>query len=237
MIAVAIAVIASVIAVTCGIVADSNHADSLTFLGLMVKTTAAQIFLAGAICTWALFASLWLLSVGIRRSKERSIELRMLKALHDRGLIDEDPQAPAAHAAAFPTRIAPIKAVLGAAIAGLVPHRATDANDSAMSATAQAAPPDPSDSTDSVLRPASAADSANPADSSDSTDSPDSTDSEPTIELAGLTEHADLADFAALGTSSAFGSFTTLDHIHLVAEPELGRHAESRRFYRTDPSN
>lgn len=80
MIAVAIAVIAGVVAVTCGIVADSNHADTLSFLGVMVKTTAAQIFLAGAICTWALFAAMWLLSVGIRRSKERGLELRALHA-------------------------------------------------------------------------------------------------------------------------------------------------------------
>lgn len=80
MIAVAIAVIAGVVAVTYGIVADSNHADSLTFLGVMVKTTAAQIFLAGAICTWALFAALWLLSLGVRRSRERGIELRELHA-------------------------------------------------------------------------------------------------------------------------------------------------------------
>jgi hypothetical protein len=87
MIAVAVAVIVGVVAVTCGIVADSNHADTLTFLGVMVKTTAAQIFLSGAICTWALFASLWLLSVGVRRSKERGIELRALKALRSRGII------------------------------------------------------------------------------------------------------------------------------------------------------
>lgn len=80
MIAVAIAVIAGVVAVTCGIVVDSNHADTLTFLGVMVKTTAAQIFLAGAICTWALFAALWLLSLGVRRSRERGIELRDLRA-------------------------------------------------------------------------------------------------------------------------------------------------------------
>lgn len=80
MIAVAVAVIIGVVAVTCGIVADSNHPDSLTFLGVMVRTTAAQIFLAGAICTWALFAALWLLSAGIRRSHERGIELRALRA-------------------------------------------------------------------------------------------------------------------------------------------------------------
>jgi len=81
MIAVALAVIAGVVAVTCGIVADSNHADTLSFLGLMVKTTAAQIFLAGAICTWALFAAVWLLSVGVRRSRQRGLELRALRAL------------------------------------------------------------------------------------------------------------------------------------------------------------
>jgi len=86
MIAVALLVIVGVVAMTCGIVADSNHADTLTFLGLIVKTTAAQIFLAGAICTWALFAAMWLLSVGIRRSKERGLELRLLKALRTRGL-------------------------------------------------------------------------------------------------------------------------------------------------------
>jgi hypothetical protein len=86
MIAVAVAVIIGVVAVTCGIVADSNHADTLTFLGVMVKTTAAQIFLSGAICTWALFASLWLLSAGVRRSKERGIELRAIKALRSRGI-------------------------------------------------------------------------------------------------------------------------------------------------------
>jgi len=81
MIAVALAVIAGVVAVTCGVVADSNHADTLRFLGLMVKTTAAQIYLAGAICTWALFAAVWLLSVGIRRSRQRGLELRALRAL------------------------------------------------------------------------------------------------------------------------------------------------------------
>ena len=48
--------------------------------------TAAQIFLSGAICTWALFASLWLLSIGVRRSKERGVELRALKAPHSHGV-------------------------------------------------------------------------------------------------------------------------------------------------------
>lgn len=144
MIAVALAVIIGVVAVTCGIVADSNHADTLTFLGVMVKTTAAQIFLAGAICTWTLFASLWLLSVGVRRSKERGIELRALKALRSRGL----PEA-------------------GIAASGIATGR--DAGREA--------------------------------------------DAEPTISLDAL--HTD---------------FLRTDH-----EPELERHAESARFYRTDP--
>jgi hypothetical protein len=106
MIAVALAVIAGVVAVTCGIVADSNHSDSLTFLGVMVKTTAAQIFLAGAICTWALFAALWLLSVGVRRSRERTIELRALRLGHYFGFDaegDEAAVAPAVPTAALAT--------------------------------------------------------------------------------------------------------------------------------------
>ncbi|HET9169973.1 MAG TPA: hypothetical protein VFN97_11065 [Actinospica sp.] len=107
------AVMIGVVAVTCGIVADSNHADSLTFLGVMVKTTAAQIFLTGAICTWALFASLWLLSIGIRRSKERGIELRAIKALRTRGIAighDAGPEADAEPTIRFdglPTDLAP----------------------------------------------------------------------------------------------------------------------------------
>ena len=101
MIAVAVAVIIGVVAVTCGIVADSNHPDSLAFLGVMVRTTAAQIFLAGAICTWALFAALWLLSAGIRRSRERGIELRALRAAAA-GVDFEAEEAASAAAAAAP---------------------------------------------------------------------------------------------------------------------------------------
>nr|WP_245594475.1 hypothetical protein [Actinospica robiniae] len=96
----AVAVIIGVVAVTCGIVADSNHPDSLAFLGVMVRTTAAQIFLAGAICTWALFAALWLLSAGIRRSRERGIELRALRAAASGVDFEAEEQAAAAAAAA-----------------------------------------------------------------------------------------------------------------------------------------
>lgn len=160
MIAVAIAVIAGVVAVTCGIVADSNHADTLTFLGVMVKTTAAQIFLAGAICTWALFASLWLLSVGVRRSKDRGIELRTRKALRSRGL---------------PT-------------AGIAAPGIATGHDAGYEADASTA------------------------------DSADAAGTEPTIELD------DAAGFGAL------------DRVHTVIEPELGRHVESKRYYRSGPS-
>ena len=331
MIAVAIAVIAAVIAVTCGIVADSNHADSLTFLGLMVKTTAAQIFLAGAICTWALFASLWLLSAGIRRSKERSMELRMLKALRRYGVPEELGPEPAREPGLEPepewewepipgnsisARIASLRAAFGAAIAGLVPKKASEANELTMSASAPAdaaaladaarpadaaalpnaahlanaanlsataiaagaaALADASRSVDAavlpdavhlanaanlsgtaigmgVALPSVATDPANTADSADAAesapepadlaDSPPEpaglSDSEPTVELpnfAELTDFADLAALGDLGTDPTFGSFSTLDHIHLIAEPDRGRRAESGRFYRADPSN
>ena len=289
MIAVALAVIIGVVAVTCGIVADSNHADSLTFLGLMVKTTAAQIFLAGAICTWALFASLWLLSAGIRRSKERSMELRMLKALRRYGLPGELGPEPAREPGLEPepewewepipgnsisARIASLRAAFGAAIAGLVPKKPSEANELTISASAPAdaatladaaVPPNAAHLANAanlsgtaigmgVALPSVATDPANTADSADAAESPpepadlaDSppepaglSDSEPTVELpnfAELTDFADLAALGDLGTDPTFGSFSTLDHIHLIAEPDRGRRAESGRFYRADPSN
>ena len=135
MIAAALAVIIGVVAVTCGIVADSNHADTLTFLGLMVKTTAAQIFLAGAICTWALFASLWLLSVGIRRSKERGVELRLLKVL----------RRPALSGVTGPLVRAAVSGIAGLApAAGTAKASRTD--DRSMSAPIPADAIDPADS-------------------------------------------------------------------------------------------
>jgi hypothetical protein len=85
-IAVAVAVIAAVVLVTGGVVAQSGTPDTLTFLGVTVRTTSAQIFLTGAICTWALLAAAWLLAVGVRRSRERGAQLALLRGrAPDRG--------------------------------------------------------------------------------------------------------------------------------------------------------
>ena len=96
MVAVGVAVIVAVILVTGGVVAESNTPDTLTFFGLTVRTTSAQVFLTGAICTWALLAAAWLLTAGIRRSRERGEQLAALKA-HGRSADDatDDVQAPA----------------------------------------------------------------------------------------------------------------------------------------------
>jgi hypothetical protein len=215
MIAVAVAVIIGVVAVTCGIVAGSNHADTLTFLGLMVKTTAAQIFLAGAICTWALFAALWLLSAGIRRSKERGLELRLLKAL----------RRPALFGAAAAT--APTMSPDRPNLAGLAPtaRTATGLDDQAMSAPAPA--------------PTHAAHMAAPADPTDSTDDP--ADSEPTIDFDDLDSPKafgsphDLNGSSDRGHPDNFNDPSALDHARPIAEPSLRRHIESGRFYRANP--
>lgn len=79
MIAVAVAVIAAVILLTGGVVAESDVPDTLAFFGVTVRTTSAQIFLTGAICTWALLAAAWLLAMGIRRSRERGAQLALLR--------------------------------------------------------------------------------------------------------------------------------------------------------------
>jgi hypothetical protein len=78
-IAVAVAVIAAVILLTSGVVAGSDTPDTLVFFGVTVRTTGAQIFLTGAICTWALLAATWLLAVGVRRSRERGAQLALLR--------------------------------------------------------------------------------------------------------------------------------------------------------------
>jgi len=61
------------------VVAESNTPDTLAFFGVAVRTTTAQIFLTGAICTWALLAAAWLLAAGIRRSRERGEQLTLLR--------------------------------------------------------------------------------------------------------------------------------------------------------------
>jgi len=78
-VAVGVAVIVAVILVTGGVVAESNTPDTLAFFGVTVRTTSAQVFLTGAICTWALLAAAWLLSAGIRRSRERGEQLAQLR--------------------------------------------------------------------------------------------------------------------------------------------------------------
>jgi hypothetical protein len=74
-IAVAVAVIGAVILLTGGVVAGSDLPGTLSFFGVTVHTTGAQIFLTGAICTWALWAAAWLLTAGIRRSRQRGAQL------------------------------------------------------------------------------------------------------------------------------------------------------------------
>jgi hypothetical protein len=222
MIAVALVVIIGVVAVTCGIVADSNHADTLTFLGLMVKTTAAQIFLAGAICTWALFASMWLLSVGIRRSKERGLELRLLKAVRRPRLSGAVGAAGSAMAANM-SRLAGLSPTTGLA---------NRADDQAMSA------PIPLDSATGTDR-ANAIYAANATSSTDPTDSADPADSEPTIDFDDYLDDSNALgrhhDFGDLSHVDDLGGPSTLDHVRSVTEPGLGRHVESGRFYRANP--
>ena len=224
MIAVAVAVIIGVVAVTCGIVADSNHADNLTFLGLMVKTTAAQIFLAGAICTWALFAALWLLSAGIRRSKERGLELRLLKAVRRPGLFG-------ATAAPGPTLSATRPDLAGLAPTPAPTTRiATGRDDQAMSAHAPAAPmPDFADLTDST---------EDPEDSEPTIDFDDLNSSNALSRPNGLNDSSTFArlhDFSDLGHPDNLNGPSALDHARSIAEPGLGRHIESGRFYRANP--
>ena len=85
MVAVGLMVIAAVVVLTGGVVADSTGPDSLTFFDVSVRATSAQVFLTGALCTWMLFAAVWLLTNGVRRSRLRSAELaearRMRRAL------------------------------------------------------------------------------------------------------------------------------------------------------------
>jgi hypothetical protein len=98
---VGVAVIVAVILVTGGVVAESNTPDTLAFFGVTVRTTSAQVFLTGAICTWALLAAAWLLSAGIRRSRERGEQLAALRARGRSSGEAPDPIQPAALADLF----------------------------------------------------------------------------------------------------------------------------------------
>lgn len=94
MIAVALGVIAAVLLLAVGVVTATATPDSLTFFGASIRTTSAQVFLIGAICTWALLVASWLLMVGIRRSRERGADLaaaRRQRAAASRGGSAADP--------------------------------------------------------------------------------------------------------------------------------------------------
>jgi hypothetical protein len=75
MIAVALGLIGLVIMIATGVAASSTGGDHLTFLGVGVQTTTAQVFLTGAIFGWVFVIALWLLRVGIHRSGERCAQL------------------------------------------------------------------------------------------------------------------------------------------------------------------
>lgn len=96
MIAVAVAVIGAVILLTGAVVAGPEIPGSLSFFGVTVHTTSAQIFLTGAICTWTLLAAGWLLSAGIRRSRRRGAQLALMRA-RDPGRGDEATVAQPSH--------------------------------------------------------------------------------------------------------------------------------------------
>lgn len=95
MIAVAVAVIVAVVLLTGGVVEQSDIPGTLQFFGVTVRTTSAQIFLTGAICTWALLAAAWLLTAGIRRSRERGAQLALLRGRAGSRTHDADSADPA----------------------------------------------------------------------------------------------------------------------------------------------
>lgn len=75
MIAVALGLISLVVMIATGVAASSTGGDRLTFLGVGVQTTTAQVFITGAIFGWVFVIALWLLRVGMHRSGERCAEL------------------------------------------------------------------------------------------------------------------------------------------------------------------
>jgi hypothetical protein len=75
MIAVALGLLSLVVMIATGVAASSGGDDHLTFLGVGVQTTTAQVFLTGAIFGWVFVIALWLLRVGIHRSAERCAQL------------------------------------------------------------------------------------------------------------------------------------------------------------------
>ena len=75
MIAVALGLLSLVVMIATGVAASSTGGDHLTFLGVGVQTTTAQVFLTGAIFGWVFVIALWLLRVGMHRSGERCAQL------------------------------------------------------------------------------------------------------------------------------------------------------------------
>lgn len=75
MIAVALGLLGLVVMIATGVAASSTGGDHLTFLGVGVQTTTAQVFMTGAIFGWVFVIALWLLRVGIHRSGERCAQL------------------------------------------------------------------------------------------------------------------------------------------------------------------
>ena len=75
MIAVALGLISLVVMIATGVMVSSSGADRLTFLGVGVQTTTAQVFVTGAIFGWLFLVAIWLLRIGIHRSGERCAEL------------------------------------------------------------------------------------------------------------------------------------------------------------------
>jgi hypothetical protein len=80
--------VGAIVLLTGGVVADSDVDQTLSFYGLTVHTSAAQIFLTGAICAWTLMISGWLLRYGVRRARGRSAELARLRAAQGGGMAD-----------------------------------------------------------------------------------------------------------------------------------------------------
>jgi hypothetical protein len=75
MIAIALGVLSLVVMIATGVAASSGGDARLSFLGVNVQTTTAQVFLTGAIFGWVFVVALWLLRVGIHRSGERCAQL------------------------------------------------------------------------------------------------------------------------------------------------------------------
>ncbi|MEZ0106347.1 hypothetical protein ABH920_000328 [Catenulispora sp. EB89] len=75
MIAVALGLLSLVVMIATGVAASSTADDHLTFLGVGVQTTTAQVFLTGAIFGWAFVIALWLLRLGMHRSGQRCAQL------------------------------------------------------------------------------------------------------------------------------------------------------------------